>query len=208
MSHDLIVIGAGAAGCSAALEAARLGLDVLLVDQARVPGAGGLATCSIPAAVLRDAARSRSDERRGFGDLAGRRDAVLRRHLASVARRLAEAGVRFEQGRAELCSAEEVRLDRRGSRRARALVIACGSHPRRPSRFPFDHRIVCDSDTALRGRVLPRNLVVIGADVVGCELSCLFAALGTHVTLVDRRRRLLRTRGSRECQEARESECQ
>ena len=192
MSHDLIVIGAGAAGCSAALEAARLGLDVLLVDQTRVAGAGLLATGTIPAAVLRDAARSRRDQSAGFGDLAARRDDVLRRHLTSVARQLAESGVRFEQGRAELRSAEEVQVDGCGTRRARALVIACGSRPRRPPRFPFDHRIVCDSDSALRGSRLPRSVVVIGADAVGCELSCLFAALGAHVTLVDRRRRLLR----------------
>jgi NAD(P) transhydrogenase len=57
----------------------------------------------------------------------------------------------------------------------------------------LDDRVVCDSDSILRfDGGLPRSLVIVGAEVEGCEFACLFAALGTAVTLVERRRRLLR----------------
>lgn len=205
MDHAVIVIGAGVAGCAAALEASRLGLEVLMVDPAPVAGAGSLARGTIPAAVLRETIvqtlamqrlRRRSAPtaplRLDPGELASARRRALRGHLSELSRRLASKGVRFERGRASLASPSEVFVEGRGPRRARAIVIATGTRARRPASFPFDGEVVCDDESILRLEQLPRQLVIVGAEVVGCEFACLFATLGVGVTLVDRRRRLLR----------------
>ena len=206
MRYGAIVIGAGPAGCSAALEAARLGLDVLLVDPGPVPGAASGVPGMLAAALLRDAAVQEGRRLRARGAahdpsamkgdqvaLTTRYGALLEHHLRESQRRLAEAGVQFEQGRASLRASGEVEVEGRGLFGADHVVIATGSRPRHPERFPFDHRVVCDGDSVLRmGDPWPRSVVIVGAEVVGCEFACLFAALGASVTLVDRRRRLLR----------------
>jgi NAD(P) transhydrogenase len=196
MHYGAIVIGAGAAGCSAALEASMLGMDVLLVDAAPLPGQGSLARGALDMAVLRDAIGAARDPGHGKLDpsaLLDRRRTVLRRHVGRMSRRLREAGVRFERGHASLRGPNEVFVEGHGTRRAEKVVIATGSRPRRPPRFPFDHRVVCDSDSIFRGAgARLRSLVIVGAEVEGCEFACLFAALGASVTLVERRRRLLR----------------
>ena len=65
------------------------------------------------------------------------------------------------------------------------VLIATGSRPHRPSSFPFEHPHVYDSDEIVRVHTLPRTMAVVGGGVIGCEYACLFAALGTKVTVVD-----------------------
>ena len=202
MIRDVIVIGAGVVGCAAALEAARLGLDVLLVDGAPVPGLGSFSRGAVPAALLREAARAAHPPQRGSGpataarvalaELTERRRQVLAGHLSRVFRELKEHGVRFERGPATLRSPREVSIGERGVRSADVVVIATGSRPRRPASFPFGGPVVCDEESVFRLDRLPRSLVIVGAEVVGCEFACLFASLGVEVTLIERRRRLLR----------------
>jgi NAD(P) transhydrogenase len=188
--HGVIVIGGGPAGTEAALEAARLVFGVLLADPAPDPGArSGLASI-VTAAVLRAAAHG---ARPDLAELIERRDAALARELADRRARLARAGVRVLSGRAALRADGEVAVEGHGVHRGEQVVIATGSRARRPARFSFDDRVVCDAGTilGLEGG-LPRSLVIVGAEVAGCEFACLFAALGANVTLVERRRRLLR----------------
>jgi NAD(P) transhydrogenase len=188
--HGVIVIGGGPAGTQAALEAARLGLGVLLVDPAPQPGAGSGLRSIVTAAVLRAATHGARPE---LDELIARRDAALARELADGQARLARAGVQVVSGRATLRAAGEVAVAGEGVHRAEQVVLATGSRARRPARFPFDDRVVCDASSilSLEGG-LPRSLVIVGAEAAGCEFACLFAALGASVTLVERRRRLLR----------------
>ena len=200
MHYGLIVIGAGVAGCAAALEATRLGLDVLLVDTAPVPGLGTFSRGAVPAALLRQVAalqppraptghapRARFD----LPDLTERRRTLLANHLAPLFEELEASRVIFERGCATLRSSTEVRVEGEGVRTANAIVIATGSRPRGPASFPFDGRVVCDEESVFQQERLPRGMVIVGTEVVGCEFACLFAALGVNVTLIDRRRRLL-----------------
>jgi NAD(P) transhydrogenase len=188
--HGVIVIGGGPAGTQAALEAARLGLGVLLADPAAQPGADSGVRNVLTAAVLRAAAHGARPQ---LHELIARRDAALARELAVNPERLARAGVRVVRGRAVLRGAGEVAIEGHGVHRAEQVVLATGSRARRPARFPFDDRVVCDADSILRLEGgLPRSLVIVGAEVAGCEFACSFAALGANVTLVERRRRLLR----------------
>jgi NAD(P) transhydrogenase len=188
--HGVIVIGGGPAGTQAALEATRLGFGVLLVDADPQPGAASGLASIVTAAVLRAAAQGARPEP---SELVARRDATLARELADHRARLARAGVRVATGRAALRASGEVAIEGGGVHRAEQIVIATGSRARRPARFPFDDRVVCDAGSILRlENGVPRSLVIVGAEIAGCEFACLFAALGANVTLVERRRRLLR----------------
>ncbi|TMA66938.1 MAG: Si-specific NAD(P)(+) transhydrogenase, partial [Deltaproteobacteria bacterium] len=85
-------------------------------------------------------------------------------------------------------------LDGDGARReltGRFIVIATGSRPARDPAIPFDDERVYDSDSILRLDRVPRTLTIVGAGVIGCEYACMFAMLGTKVTLVDARARVL-----------------
>jgi NAD(P) transhydrogenase len=72
------------------------------------------------------------------------------------------------------------------------VVIATGSRPVAPRGLTLDDPRMHDSDSVLGLEQVPRTLVVLGGGVIGCEYACIFASLGTKVTLVDRRERLLR----------------
>jgi NAD(P) transhydrogenase len=191
--YGVIVIGGGPAGTRTALEAAAVGRQVLLVDTAARPGAvSGLSTI-VTTSLLRSATRG---PRPGAGELAplvGKLRVALDEELAASERRLAVAGVQVLRGRAVLCPSNEVFVHGHGTVAASQVVLATGSRPRRPRCFSFDDRLICDEDSILSlANGLPHSLVIVGADVTGCEFACLFAALGANVTLVERRRRLLR----------------
>ena len=202
MKRRAIVIGAGSAGCAAAFEASRLGFAVELIDSAPVPGGGSFGRGALPAAILRDCLRryssspgadrpQRSSEAL-FREFVAVRGQVSRAHLAETRRNLESAGVRFVQGRARFSAPDAVSFDAGRTLHASVVVIATGSRPRRPPSMPIDGDIVCDEESIWSLDRLPRSLVIVGAEVVGCEFACLFAALGVQVTLIERRRRLIR----------------
>lgn len=193
MRYGVIVIGAGPAGYHAALEAAKLGFAVLLADPAAPPGAGSTLSGTIGAALLRAAGRGTRPGAAEIGRLFEQRRHLVEEELRRAEQGLLAAGVCIVRGRARLEPSGDVGVDGQGVFAADHVVIATGSRPRRPARFGFDDRVVCDSDSILRLEDgLPRSLVIVGAEVAGCEFACLFAALGANVTLVERRRRLLR----------------
>src|SRR5260370_19732351 len=74
---------------------------------------------------------------------------------------------------------------------AEVFLIATGSRPHRPSWIPFEAQEVYDSDEILEIETIPDSMIVLGSGVIACEYACIFAALGTHVTLMDGRDRLL-----------------
>src|SRR5260370_15829592 len=80
-----------------------------------------------------------------------------------------------------------------GTRRASAdkVVIATGTRPARPATVDFDERTVIDSDGIVHLERVPRSMVVAGAGVIGIEYASMFAALGTKVTVVEQRDRML-----------------
>ncbi len=98
-------------------------------------------------------------------------------------------------GSASFAGPDRIRVANRDSEEileASHIVIATGSRPRRPPGTPIDDHIICDSDSLLELDMIPRSLAVIGSGVIGCEYATIFAALGTKVSIIDRRKRLLR----------------
>jgi NAD(P) transhydrogenase len=201
MKFDVIVIGAGAAGQTAALEAARHGAKVLAVDPFSADE-GASRTGAAPLARLRDLAlrgvwlRASAAPAEGLRQLAQRLLATRRARAgvdaAASRKRLIDAGVRVESGLGVVTGANQVRVGATALHEAETILLAPGSRPRRPERFPWASGVVCDSETLLALDRLPRSLLVLGAEEEGCELAAVLAALGVQVTLIERRRKLFR----------------
>lgn len=204
---DLLVVGAGSAGLTAARTAAGLGARVVLVERDR-PGGDCLATGCVPSKALlaaaarahamRDAARFGLapaavvvdwEEVRGFW-----RRAVDTLAPADSAASLRDDGVEVIMGPARFAGPDEAVV---GARRIafRRAVIATGAVPAVPPlpglREALDEGLAVTSDTVWDLPTLPSSLVVLGAGAVGCELAQAFARLGTAVTLVETADRVL-----------------
>ena len=208
-SYDLIVIGGGPAGQKAAIQAAKLGRRVLLVDRQRAVGGECVHRGTIPSKSLRESAVYLSGLRQrtqGLLDLElsgdvkvaslmRRLDTVLGRHEHYMESQLRRNGIELRHGRARFLSPHELEIAscEGGAVRARAdfIVIATGSRPRRPPGIPVDHEHVLDSDSILSLIYLPRSLTVLGSGVIAAEFASIFAALGVEVTMIDRYERPL-----------------
>ncbi len=195
-TFDLVVVGGGSGGVRAARIAASLGARVALCEAADVGGTCVHRGC-VPKKLLLAAARSRTavEEARALGwplSPPGRlRWTALRDAVAAETRRLGglyertlrDAGVQLVRGHARLRSPSEVQVEGR-ILRARHVLLATGSRPKRPTIPGGAHGI--DSDRFFRLPELPEAALVVGAGYVGTELASLLAGLGVDTTLVFR----------------------
>jgi NAD(P) transhydrogenase len=208
---DLVVIGAGPAGCATANTAALLGKKVAIVEKNPAVGGAAINTGTLPSKTLRETALALSGikARALYGvDLSLRREATVDDFLkherqvrtveAAQSRKLLDRfGVTVLQGTGSFVDAHTIKVVHPsppgGSTllRGEKIVIAIGSAPSRPALFPFEHCRVHDSDELLFITAMPRSLAVIGAGVIGSEYACMFATLGTRVHLIDGRSSLL-----------------
>lgn len=207
MTTELLVIGGGPAGYSAALRAAELGLDVIIVD--RRPSLGGLclhAGC-IPAGNLLHLARLLMDTRRAgimglrFSepqiDLAAVRawqQRVIGGMTDNLMQLAKQQGVLVVRGRARFVNSAAVRLE--GAEisgvKFKQALIATGSRPRPlPGTVFSAGNKIMDSTAALALTEIPKTLLVVGGGYVGLELASIYAALGSRVTLLEKKDRLL-----------------
>lgn len=207
---DLLVIGSGPAGQKAAIQAAKLGRKVAVVERKSVLGGVSVNTGTIPSKTLREAVIDLSGyrEREFYGlshalrqritsqDLLHRVESVIRHEIDVTRHQLLRNRVEVITAKARFSGPNTLILesvDGSGERRvtAQKIMIATGTEATRDPHIPFDGRRVLISDDILALSELPRTLTVIGAGVIGCEYASIFATLGTRVTLVDKRGRLL-----------------
>lgn len=203
-SYDLVVIGGGPAGQKAAIQGAKLGRNVLLVERSRAIGGACVRFGTIPSKTLRETALALGKFRRltsrvmdvkmpehvQIESLMTRKEEVIASHERYMGAQLARNGVEQAQGVARFLSPHELELSdiTGGKRRVTApfFVIATGSSPRTPDDVPIDHEHVLDSDSILSVSYLPESLTVLGSGVIACEYASIFAALGSKVTIIDR----------------------
>ncbi len=201
MRHDLIVIGDGPAAHTAALEAKRLGADVLLIlPPESEPGFNqdfSMLRRSLACRILTNgtggprAARSQRQIRLAACDALRRIESTVAEHVEGLRLDLEESKVR--QLRKPFRFREPLVLEIGSElRSAGAVILSEPSRPRRPEFFPFDDRTICDDDSIFERSELPRSVAVIGANEEGCELASVYAALGASVVLIDRRGQLMR----------------
>jgi NAD(P) transhydrogenase len=205
--YDLVVIGSGPAGQKAAVQAAKLGKRVGVAERGQVGGVS-VNTGTIPSKTLREAVvyltglsqrdiygqSYRVKEEITVEDLAVRTRWVIEREVDIVRAQLARNRIEVLSGIASFQDLHTIVVRAPGGeRRASAdnIVIACGSRPAHPPSVAFDGATILDSDSLLQLARIPTSLVVVGAGVIGIEYASMFAALGTKVTIVERRQQLL-----------------
>jgi dihydrolipoamide dehydrogenase len=206
---DVIVIGGGTGGYSTALRAAQLGLEVALVERAKVGGTCLHWGCIPTKAVLQTAEVAESaHEAADFGvsldtksiriDVAAmnaHKDGVVEKMWKGLQGALAKRKVDVVYGDARMTSDDtvEVALSEGGTRtlRAPAIVVATGSKPRELPFAKFDHKRIISSDDALHLTKLPKSAIVVGSGAVGMEFATAWSAFEVDVTIVELADRLL-----------------
>jgi NAD(P) transhydrogenase len=206
--YDLVVIGSGPAGQKGAICAAKMHKKVAIIDRKKSVGGVCVHTGTIPSKTLREAVlylsgfRQRTFYGRGYvlkdriamSDLIFRAQAVMAREVEVIKSQLRRNYVTMLEGDARFLDANtlEVKSDE-GSQlvRGQHVLIACGTRPAHSADIPMDGHRIFDSDQVHCLEEIPRDLIVVGAGIIGLEYASMFAALGVKVTLLDQRPILL-----------------
>lgn len=208
-AYDLIVIGSGPAGQRAAIQAAKLGKRVGIVEKNVRVGGVSVHTGTIPSKTVREAVLYLSGWRqRGFygmshrerqqitpEDVLHRVNVTLNHQVEVVVDQLSRNGVEIITGLAEFKDPHTVVVTAPDGTRqeysASFVFLAVGTRPYRPANIPFNDSTVLDSDEVLKFRKMPKTLTVVGGGVIGVEYATIFSALDVKVTLVEIQPRVL-----------------
>ncbi|MFI0408288.1 Si-specific NAD(P)(+) transhydrogenase [Actinomadura sp. 3N508] len=206
---DLLVLGSGPGGQRAAIAAAKLGRKVGIVDHRDMIGGVCINTGTIPSKTLREAVLYLTglNQRELYGqsyrvkeditvaDLGMRTQHVIGRETDVVRSQLARNRVAVLPGHGRFLEPNVIGIAGNGGREQKVtadrIVIATGTRPARPDTVAFDDKTIIDSDGIINLDRIPETMVVVGAGVIGIEYASMFAALGTKVTVVERRERML-----------------
>lgn len=218
---DLLVIGSGPAGQRAAIQGAKLGKRVVIVEKTRVVGGVCTNTGTIPSKTMREAIMYLSGIRQRpiygssftnkrnvtFDDLRQRIDHVVRHEIEVARDRLLRTGCEIIYGTARFESPHRVAVDVGDDTRlyeASKIIIATGTKPYRAERVPFNGTTIIDTDGMFlpdwKVEKLPKSILIIGAGVIGTEYASMFSTIGVDVRLLDRRGDLFRFVDNELCQ--------
>lgn len=206
---DLCVIGSGPAGQKAAIQAAKLGRTVCVIEAEAVVGGAAINTGTIPSKALREAILRLGGcptvQVRTADLLSAARQAtlsglwlscqeVIKAEIEMVRGHFAGNGIELIAGRAQFRDAHVI--DAVGPHatqtvRASHVLIAVGTQPARPPSIEFGTEDIITSDELLTLKTLPYSILVVGGGVIGTEYASMLSALGVKVTLVEGRPRLL-----------------
>lgn len=206
---DLVVIGSGPSGQKAAIQGAKLGAKVVVVEKDAEPGGACLYTGTIPSKSFREAVvdLTRFYERSFYGtdqvlpevtidDLNNRLHQVIQEERSLVYRQLKKNDIRLVYGSARFENPHMLLIVDRDYRlkyqiQAKHFIIATGSNPRNPPDVPFDSEVILDSTTLLGIGKVPKSMIVLGGGIIGSEYASFFAGLGTEVTVIDKKDHML-----------------
>lgn len=213
MAHyDFIVLGAGPAGRRAAIQAAKLGKSVVVVDDRAKVGGVSVHTGTIPSKTLRETAlnlsgwRERAFYGQGYrtraticsGDLDQRIGKTFDYEVAVLEHQFARNGVQTIAGRGYFKGPNTIAIlrDLGGSQieeviEGDKILISVGTRPYRPDHIPFNKTNVFDSDSFILQPQMPSSLTVVGGGVIGLEYATIFSALDIPVTLIEPNEQLL-----------------
>ncbi len=200
---DLIVIGSGPAGQKAAFQASKLGKKVAVIEKYPNPGGASLNSGTIPSKSLREAILDLSEfyQKSYYASEEKVHDISINQlnyRLSYVLERQREhLKKQFFKNKIELITATASFIDEHtlqvGDQQVHGdfILIATGSKPRNPTHVPFDKSIILDSTRLLEIDHVPKTMLVLGGGIIGSEYASFFAALGTEVTVIDRKGQML-----------------
>jgi NAD(P) transhydrogenase len=201
---DLAVIGGGPAGQKAAVQGAKAGKRVIVVEKGKSVGGACVRFGTIPSKTLRETALAfgkfqrltgqvvdvKMPEHLQIDSLLTRKEEVITSHERYMQAQVQRNGIETRQGIAKFLSPTELEITGLSGHKSRVkadlFVIATGSAPRTPDEVPIDHEHLLDSDSILSVSYLPESLTVLGSGVIACEYASIFAALGSKVTIIDK----------------------
>jgi NAD(P) transhydrogenase len=206
--YDLLVIGSGPAGQRAAIQAAKSGKRVALIEKQQEIGGVSVNTGTIPSKTMREAVMHlsgyqyqnvyglnyRVKDKITMADLAFRVQHVIKTEVDVAEAQLSRNGIDLVHGTAEFLDPRTIRTtSAQGTSEytAEIVIIATGTKPACSPKVPLNDRNIVNSDQVLHMPDLPKTLIVVGGGVIGVEYTCMFAVLGVRVILVEKRPRLL-----------------
>ena len=207
-AYDLIVVGSGPGGQRAAIQAAKSGKRVAVIEKRAAVGGVCINTGTIPSKTMREAvlhlsgfyyqnfygANYHVKENVTMADLNYRVSRVIENEVAVIQAQLQRNGVDVMYGMGSFLDAHRVQVENDGGRNeieGANIVIATGTKPAVNAKVPVNGRNIIDSDQILSMTQIPKTLIVVGGGVIGVEYACMFATLGVRVTIVEKRPRLL-----------------
>ena len=207
--YDLIVIGSGPGGRRAAIQAAKFGKSVLVVERGKRVGGVSVHSGTIPSKTLRETSLNLSGwrEREFYGrsyrvkqnitadDLKKRLHMTLDHEVEVLEHQFARNSVQTLHGMARFQDPYTLKVtlgdDEELVLSSDKFIIATGSQPYRPEYIPFDGVSIFDSDEILNMKRAPKSIAVIGGGVIGVEYATIFSALDIPVTLIESRETIL-----------------
>jgi NAD(P) transhydrogenase len=206
--YDLIVIGSGPGGQRAAIQAAKSGKRVAMIEKRKAVGGVCTNTGTIPSKTMREAvlhlsgfyyqnfygANYHVKEVVTMADLNYRVQRVVESEVAVIQDQLQRNGVDVLHGTGSFMDAHHVAVENGNGRNeleGANILIATGTKPAINAKVPVNGRTIIDSDQILNMTQIPKTLIVVGGGVIGAEYACMFATLGVRVTIVEKRPRLL-----------------
>ena len=203
MKHfDCVVIGTGPAGQKGAIQAAKLGKRVAIIEKNSVLGGAQINTGTIPSKALREAVlHLTGTAKRGlFGstyrlkkeitiaDLVSVSQTVIRHEWELIQNQFERNNVELLWDKATFAGPNELFVEGRDQVEkisADKFLIGVGTRPARPDDIPFNAHTILTSDELLKLDHLPKSMIVVGGGVIGTEYACIMATLGVKVTLVE-----------------------
>jgi NAD(P) transhydrogenase len=207
-TYDLLVIGSGPGGQRAAIQAAKSGKRVALVEKRECVGGVCINTGTIPSKTMREAVlhlsgysyqgiygmNYRVKEKISMSDLSFRVHNVIKTEVDVTQAQLSRNGIEVLTGAASFLDPTHLRVtSSRGQSdiEAPSIIIATGTKPAASPKVPLNGRSIINSDQLLSIPEIPKTLLVVGGGVIGVEYTCMFAILGVRVILIEKRPKLL-----------------
>jgi dihydrolipoamide dehydrogenase len=203
---DVFVIGSGPGGYSAAIRCAQKGASVGLVEKDAMGGTCLNRGC-IPSKALLGSVHFLTLAK--YAPLMGleiglitpnwqkiqsRKDAIVSGFNKGVTSLMQSNGIKLFRGRGIATDAGKVRVESQDGDieiETKNIIIATGSEPTEIPAFAFDGTTIISSNEALNLSEIPESMVIIGGGVIGCEMACVYSAVGTKVTIVEALSQLL-----------------
>jgi len=207
-TYDLIVIGSGPGGQRAAIQGAKAGKRVAIIEKQASVGGVCINLGTIPSKTMREAVLHLSDfyeqtfygsnhppkEKVAMADLNFRVQHVIDNEVAVIQDQLRRNGIDLIYGPGAFTDPHRVRVEQSTGNaefEAQYVVIATGTKPAANPKVPVNGRTIINSDQILTMPQIPKTMIVVGGGVIGVEYACIFATLGVRVIMVEMRPRLL-----------------
>lgn len=204
---DVVVIGGGPGGYSAAIRCAQNNSSVALIEKGAMGGTCLNVGCIPSKALLASAhtihiAKSASimgveisDYKINWQKMQARKNSIVQGFVKGLTGLVNANKIKIFEGRGIAKSQDTVEIQKSdGSAeqiQAAAIILATGSVPIEIPSFPFDGKTIIDSAGALSLEEIPESMVIIGGGVIGCEMACVYSSVGTKVTIVEALDRLI-----------------